>query len=224
MYISSKKWYEYNPSGSTAQAIKNAITRSFEGLINMFTSTEYTWPVKRTMDRIAGYLRGYGCTLSINEIVDQVLKCRFGGNGIPKRVASTAAKYQLLEDTVSAVDWTLESAMRVALGREEIKESAGNSPSYAPKDSLVGNAYAEIASMVRTVIKDKVKRKGMKVLEEIDSTGKITIYRDVMTPVPTVVSWAVSSDDGYNDLLKISRSNAGGETSTTIPLGGYQRG
>ena len=224
MYISTKKWYEYNPSGSTAQAIKNAITRSFEGLINVFTSTEYAWPIRKTMDRIAGYLRGYGCVLDINEIVNQVLKCRFGGNGIPKRVANTAVKQKILEDTVSAADWTLESAMRVALGREELKEATGGSPAYAPKDSLVGNAYVELASMVRTIIKDKVKRKGMKVLEEIASTGKIRIYRDVMTPAPTVVSWAISSDEGYNEILKISRDNAAEETSTTIPLGGYQRG
>ena len=224
MYIPTKKWYEYNPSGSTAQAIKNAITRSFEGLINVFTPTEYAWPLKRSMERVAGYLRGYGCAVNVNEIVDQVLKCGFGGSGIPKRVANTAAKHKVLEDTVSAVEWTLESAMKVALGREELKEATSKVPSYAPKDSLTGNAYTELSSMVRTIIKDKVKRKGMKVLEEIASTGKMKIYRDVMTPVPTVVSWAISSEDGYNDLLKISRSNAGGETSTTIPLGGYQRG
>jgi hypothetical protein len=243
MYIDEEKWYNYNPENSTWQAIKNAITKAFEGLINVFTSTTYTWPIKKSMDRIAGYLRGYGCRININEIAEQVLKCKFHGEkGVPDYVNNSALVKMYFKDEVSGVDWTLEKAIRIALAEKDLmktypeymskssftpemekaieKKTKRDTPSHALKEALSADVYTELASMIRETIKEKTKRAGMKVLEESSSQGYIKIYRDVMTPAPAVVTWAVGSDEGYKDLLEISRIAAGG-TGAEIELGGY---
>lgn len=219
--ISSKKWYDYNPENEVSQAIKNAITKSFEGLINMFTTTEYTWPVRNSMERVAAFLRGYGCVININEIVSQMLKCRFSGDGIPKKVANSVVKNKILKDTASAEDWTFETALRVALGEEELSNTLDNNLVPLQEGSISANAYVELASIVRMTMIDKVKRKGMKVLEEIASNGTIKVYRDLMTPAPSVVSWGISTSDGYKELLGITSSVYGSGSGSTISLGGY---
>lgn len=206
--ITGAKWSAYNPTDSTWQAIKNQLTIIFEQVLNLFTTTVYTYPVKTNLERIAGYMRGYAFSISISEIVQQVMECEFKdpGNVITGKVGSAPAWLTDYFDT----GWTLHAAVSKA-----VDEPSLSTPNTITTTS-VEQFYENIYSSVETYVKTRAKQKGMKVQDTIDFPGCLTIYKDAQPPAEATVAYGLS-EDGYNFLKGIVTTS----TTSILKRGGY---
>lgn len=207
LYHSRAKFNEHRPEGTFLQTafndIKIALYTAFENLINTFVDDkwDYAMPHRTNLDYVAGFIDGYGFTLNVNQILDQVLKCRFTEGS-----ATKAGKG----------DPTLEDLLVEASG----VGSGTSSPSI----------HAELGAVIRAAIDDRMDERGLTVYEE-DGKGNIRFHRELITPATDVVAYGLtaagyedlveirSKNDAYRNG---GTAPASEETpAATIVLGGY---
>lgn len=216
--------YAWNPENSILKGILNALIQSFENLINIWWPTpDHMFPVHSNMGRVSAFLRGYACNINVDNITEQILEATFSDDSQIHTVVGDPPN----TEGQSSQGWTLRKALANAINeRDSSNNSSREASRNAKRDAgeISDDIYVDLASSIRATLKEKVKQRGMKVIDDnsylgrqSSFTGITTIYRDNITPAPAVISWGLT-EDGYKELKNIEAINI---TSSAIVLGGY---
>jgi len=167
--------------------------------------TNFTFPVKGNMTRVAGFCRSYACDIYIDEILTQLLECRIRGNLLGNIVG-----------TKKDADWTLREALAssVPSGASSKEVSSADKGNNFTEETIVN-----LSAMVRHKLEDRLKGLPVKVISEDPETGKITVIRENITPMPSITAWSLT-DEGYEELFDLSHA-ASTDSQYLIELGEY---
>lgn len=205
--------------------IKNAIINIFKDLLNIDAPvTSYTFPLKAMWERFAGFLTGYSFRLDVQGIVRQLLRCTFTGD-----------MNALVGRTVRAEDdgttWTLGKALSIAehglkstaWGEAQGEQDATAAPAGALSEEVSDSTFAELSSMIRGTLEEKLKEIGGQIIERVAGKGLMIVDVDVMLPASDVVAFGLTKD-GLEELKAMTAYNeqVAGVQEQTIVLGGYE--
>lgn len=164
----------------------------------------YLYPVKASMQRIASFIRGYSFRIDIEQIINQLLLCKFSN-------CITSASSSVIKMPIGG--WTLKTALDVAIRNS--KNDQGNPEVLSETTSVL----KELATMVKSVVKEKTKINGIR-MEESGDGKSIVAEMDIITPSPNIVSWGLT-EEGYEELKGITAAEEEPGGGTEIILGGY---
>jgi hypothetical protein len=156
------------------------------------------------MQRIASFIRGYSFRIDIEQIINQLLLCKFSN-------CITSASSSVIKMPIGG--WTLKTALDVAIRNS--KNDQGNPEVLSETTSVL----KELATMVKSVVKEKTKINGIR-MEESGDGKSIVAEMDIITPSPNIVSWGLT-EEGYEELKGITAAEEEPGGGTEIILGGY---
>lgn len=186
-------------SKSIPTQIKNAIMNAFSDLLNIDKLTNsYTYPVKSSWGRFAGFISGYSFTVDTATIASQIEKCTF------------------TEDLHKFINWGTDKGGNFEITLKTAFDRANGSINEAKDTSDIS-----IETMVINTLRTKVEALGGRI-KDYGQKGSMTVEMEVLIPVKDVVKLGLT-EDGYYELKELTAMNeaAAGIKSTSFNIGGY---
>jgi len=206
-------------------AIRNALVTIFSRVFPSIDTpvTSYTFPLKAMWERFAGFLSGYSFRLDVPKIVDQLLRCTFTAN-----MDSMTGRTMPAE--ADGTKWTLGKAFQIAeYGRDatvfNVPESDSAEVPSSMSDGITNDLYAELSTMVRGHIENRIQEIGGQIIERVAGRGIMKCDVEVLLPSSDVVAFGLTKE-GHQELKAMTAYNEStADDSTTtgrIVLGGYE--
>jgi len=184
------------------EEIKTAIVATLQDLLNVDSPiTSYTFPMRTSWGRFAGFLRGYSLRIEYGILADQIANCSFSTEGINAIVGKKP-------DASDKRGWTLSKALSIA---EDFKGSGTTTESIN-----------EITSLVSDLISDKIKSLGGKIIENDSARKTLIVDFESLLPAKDVVTYGLT-EDGLTYLKGLVETPSTTEiVGDSISLGGYE--